>query len=238
MKRNIRAAGLSAVLGLTAASVCYTSPAVAADVPNNTFRVGMYSIFYHVTATDIQGPFIPPGENLNVDLKNTQTAYFAYFRRLNSFLDLELAFGVPPNTKTIAKGPPAVGSVPYNGVEIATAKWLAPSLLLEYKFFSEGAAFRPYIGVGVNYTSFYDRKVTYAGQQIIGGPTRLSLTSSVGPVGTIGLTYQPHTRWSVSMSYSITQVDTDLKADTLGEIHTSRVHFGPQALVVAAGYSF
>ena len=84
-------------------------------------------------------------------------------RRLNSYLDLELAFGVPPNTKTIGKGPATLGSVPYNGQTIATAKWLAPSALLEYKFFSESAALRPYIGVGVNYTSFYDRQVTAAG---------------------------------------------------------------------------
>jgi outer membrane protein len=236
--KSIRNAGLRVALGLTAASLCYTAPAAAEDVPSNTLRVGMYAIFYHVTASDIQGPFIPAGTNLNVDLKNTQTAYFAYIRRLNSFLDLELAFGVPPKTKTIGKGPATVGSVPYNGVEIATAKWLAPSLLLEYKFFSEDAAFRPYVGVGVNYTSFYDRQVTSGGQQVIGGPTRLSLTSSVGPVATVGLKYQPRTRWSVIVSYSISQVDSTLKADTLGEIHTSRVHFGPQALVVAAGYSF
>jgi outer membrane protein W len=223
---------------LTAASICSVSTATAADVPSNTFRVGMYAIFYHVTSSNIQGPFIPTGTDLNVDLKNTQTAYFAYIRRLTSFLDLELAFGVPPNTKTIGKGPATVGSVPYNNQEIATAKWLAPSALLDYNFFSEDAAFRPYIGVGINYTTFYDRKVTNAGQQVIGGPTRLSLTSSVGPVATVGLKYKPNRRWSVNVSYSISQVDTTLKADTLGEIHTSRVHFGPQALVVAAGYSF
>ena len=98
--------------------------------------------------------------------------------------------------------------VTYNGVEIATAKWLAPSMLLNYNFFSEDAAFRPYIGVGVNYTTFYDRRVTNGGQQVVGGPTRLSLTSSVGPIASAGIKYQPHTRWSVNVSYSISQVDT------------------------------
>ena len=140
------------------------------------------------------GLYTPAG--VNVDLKNTQTAYFGYIRRLNSYLDLELAFGVPPNTKTIGKGPATLGSVPYNGQTIATAKWLAPSALIEYKFFSESAALRPYIGVGVNYTSFYDRQVTAAGAAGTGGPTRLSLTSSVGPVGTVGLKYQLGSRWS------------------------------------------
>jgi outer membrane protein len=227
---------LQVTFALAATSVCCAPHAFADEVPSNTFRVGMYAIFYHVKATDIQGPFTPAG--VNVDLKDTQTAYFAYIRRLTSFLDLELAFGIPPKTTTIGRGPATLGSVPYNGQEIATSKWLAPSAILEYKFLSEDSPFRPYIGVGINYTTFYDRKVTYAGQQAIGGPTRLSLTSSVGPVGTVGIKYQPRTRWSVILSYSISQVDSNLKTNTLGEIHTTRVHFGPQALVFAAGYSF
>jgi outer membrane protein len=237
MKKITRARAQTVALALVGTSICYTPAAFADDVPSNTVRLGMYAIFYHVKASDIQGPFTPPG--VNVDLKDTQTAYFAYIRRLTSYLDLELAFGVPPKTKTIGRGPATVGSVPYNGVEIATSKWLAPSLLIDYKFFSEDAALRPYIGVGVNYTTFYDRKVTYAGQQAIGGPTRLSLTASVGPVGTVGIKYQPHhSPWNVILSYNISQVDSNLKTNTLGEIHTTRVHFGPQALVFAAGYSF
>ena len=78
-----------------------------------------------------------PGSTCEV--KNTQTAYFAYIRRLTSHLDLEIAFGVPPKTKTEGKGPATVGSVPYNGLTIATA-WLAPSALLEYKLFDESHA--------------------------------------------------------------------------------------------------
>jgi outer membrane protein len=235
MKKIIRARALKVALALLTASA--VPAAFAADnVPSNTFRVGMYAIFYHVTASDIQGPFTPPG--VNVDLQNTQTAYFAYVRRLNSFLDLELAFGVPPKTTTVGKGPATVGSVPFNGVPIATSKWLAPSALIEYKFLSEDSAFRPYIGVGINYTTFYDRQVTPQGQAAIGGPTRLSLTSSVGPVGTVGIKYQSRDRWQIILSYNISQVDSNLKTDTSGEIHTTRVHFGPQALVFAAGYSF
>jgi outer membrane protein len=234
--RKPKARALTVALALTATSIGYTASAYAEDVPSNSIRVGMYAIFYHVTATDIQGPFTPPGVNL--DLKDTQTAYFAYIRRLNSFLDLELAFGVPPKTTTVGKGPATVGSVPYNGQEIATSKWLAPSALIEYRFLSESSPFQPYIGVGVNYTTFYDRQVTTAGQQAIGGPTRLSLTASVGPVGTVGLKWQPLTHWHLILSYNISSVDSNLKTDTAGEIHTTRVHFGPQALVFAAGYSF
>jgi outer membrane protein len=237
MNKKLTLRALPVVLTtLTAASICHTTAARADDVPDNTFRAGLYQIFYHVKADDLSGPFVPPG--VNVDVKDTRTAYFAYIRRLDSHLDLELAFGVPPETKTVGKGPATLGSVPYAGATIATSKWLAPSALLEYRFLSESAALQPYVGVGVNYTSFYDRDVTAAGQAATGGPTRLSLSSSVGPVGTIGLKYQPGTRWSVFASYSISRVDSNLKTDTAGAIRTTHVDFNPQALVVGAGYSF
>lgn len=219
-----------------AASLAHSRTARADDVPANTVRAGLYEIFYHVSADNLQGPFVPPGVNL--DLKNTQTAYFAYVRRLTSYLDLELAFGIPPRTKTVGRGPATLGSVPYDGQTIATSKWLAPSALLEYKFLSETSLLRPYIGVGVNYTSFYDRQVTAAGEAGTGGPTRLSLTSSVGPVGTVGLKYQPTSHWQVIASYSISRVNSDLKIDTAGEIRTTHIKFGPQAFVIAGGYSF
>lgn len=225
-----------ALVALGAAAFCLPIAARADDVPNNSIRIGEYFIFYHVNSSGIQGPYIPSGVSL--DLKDAQTPYFGYIRRLNSYLDVELAFGVPPNTKTIGRGPATVGSVPYNGQTIATAKWLAPSALIEYKFLNESSMFRPYIGVGINYTSFYDRKVTAAGQAGAGGPSRLSLTSSVGPVGTIGLKYQPATHWHVNLSYSISSVDSNIKLQTADVVRTTRVHFGPQALVVAAGYSF
>jgi outer membrane protein len=239
MKKNQTLRALPVALTVAAAVAMFHTTAARADDPAstpNTFRAGLYEIFYHVQSTDLQGAYTPPGYKL--DVKNTQTAYFAYIRRLTSYLDLEIAGGIPPNTKTIGKGPATVGSVPYNGVTIATAKWAAPSVLLDYKFFSESTALRPYIGVGVNYTTFYDRDVTAAGQQATGGPTRLSLTRSIGPVGSVGLKYQPNTRWSVIASYNISRVDSDIKTDTAGAIRTAHIDFRPQALVVAAGYSF
>jgi outer membrane protein len=237
-KLTLTRAGLpTALIALSVASILHPGAARAQDVPSNTVRAGMYAVFYHVSATDLQGPYVPAGTN--IDVKNTQTAYLAYLRRITSYLDVELALGIPPNTKTVGRGPATLGSVPYNGVIISTAKWAAPSLLLDYKFFSEETAFRPYVGVGVNYTTFYDRQMTAAGQAATGGPTRLSLSPSLGPVGSVGLKWQPPRKpWSVNISYNITRVDSHLTADTAGAIRTTDIHFGPQALVVAAGYSF
>ena len=227
---------LSAALAAAAMSLYRAAPVLADDVPSNSARIGLYSVFFHVKADDLSGPYVPPGAN--IDAKNLTTLYLGYVRRLSSHFDLELAIGYPPLQKTLGKGPATLGSVPYDGQVIATARWLAPTLLVEYMFFDENSKLRPYIGAGVNYAAFYDRDVTAQGNAASGGPTKLSLTSSVGPAGTAGLAYNVGGNWNVYASYSISQVKTKLHADTAGVIRTTHISFGPQVFIASVGYSF
>ena len=227
---------LSVVLAAMAATLSCAAPALADDFPSNSARAGLYSVFFHVKADDLSGPYVPPGAN--IDAKNVKTLYLAYVRSLSPNFDVELTLGYPPLQKTVGKGPATLGSVPYNGQTIATARWLAPTVLFEYVFFDQNSKWRPYIGVGVNYTNFYDRNSTAQGNAASGGPTKLSLTASVGPAGTVGVGYHIANNWHAYASYSISKVSTDLTANTAGVIRTSHINFGPQALVVSLGYSF
>lgn len=221
---------------LTFVCLCFAAPAFCDDYPGNSIRAGLYAVFYHSSADDLSGPYVPPGVNL--DTKDVQTLYLAYERRLSAHFDVELTVGYPPLTKTVGKGPATLGSVPYDGQVISTARWIAPTLLLEYEFLSENSKLRPYIGVGVNYTTFYDRDSTAQGNAASGGPTKLSLSASVGPAATMGLDYNISNSWHLYGSYSISRVNSNLVADTAGVIRTTRINFGPQALVLAVGYSF
>jgi outer membrane protein len=207
----------------------------AADHPN-LFALGLYQVSFHVHADDISGSYVPPG--LNVRNPSVNTLYLGYMRRLSRHFDAELALGVPPLTRTVGKGPARVGSVPYDGQRIATARWLAPSLLVRYYPFSPDAMLRPYLGVGVNYTRFYSRQVTAAGDAISGGPTSLSLPASVGPVGTVGVAWHALDRVVVNLSGSASWVNARLTTDTAGVLRTSHVEFNPRAIVLAVGYSF
>ncbi len=81
--------------------------------------------------------------------------------------------------------------------------------------------------MGVNYTKFYSRQVTAAGQEISGGPTSLSLPVSVGPVGTVGVAWQPFNRVVVILSGSASWVNTRLTTNTAGILRTSHVEFNP-----------
>jgi len=226
---SIAIAAILAILGV---------PAFADDsaVYDNSLRAGSETVFYHTTATDLVGPYVPAGVNFKAD--NLETLYLAYVRSLPANLSVELALGYPPLSKVEGKGPATLGSVPYNGQVVSTARWLSPTAFLEYNFLSPTDKLRPYIGLGVNYTQFYDRYSTAQGNAASGGPTKLSLTASVGPAATVGLSYSVTSRWHMYVSYSAARVNTDIVADTAGVIRTTNIHFGPQALVISGGYSF
>ena len=202
----------------------------------NTLRVGAYFVQYHLDATDFSGPFTPSG--LNADVKNLTTLYFAYLRDLTPNWTLELTAGLPPISHTIGKGPATVGSLPYSGVDLATARWFSPTLLAEYNFLAPTSAFRPYLGGGVNYTHFFARNATGSGEAVLGGPTSVYLSDSLGLVGTIGATYRLDRHFSFDASYSRAQVNSHLNTNTLGISRSSEVRFNPGSVVVAVGYSF
>ena len=226
----------TATLAVGAALALTATGAFADQAGPNDVRLGMYFVHYDAVAGNISGPYVPPG--LNVHLNNVETLYVAYVRSLSTHFNLELAFGYPPLTKTEGRGPAKLGSVPYNGQVISTARWVAPTLLIEYVFGNESARLRPYVGVGVNYTKFIARQSTAAGNAASGGPTSISLPSSVGPAATAGLSYEIDPRWHVYASYSVAQVNSKLTANTAGILRTSEVHFWPNTVVISAGYSF
>jgi outer membrane protein len=207
-----------------------------ADEPPNDVRLGLYSVFYHTSADDITGPYVPADVNLKAE--NLETLYVGIVHHFPDNFALELALGYPPLSKIKGSGAATVGSVPYNGVVISSARWISPTLLFEYNFLPDTALLRPYIGVGVNYTTFYDRDPTAAGNAASGGPTRISLTSSVGPAVTGGVTYRINDRWHLHASYAWSQVRTRFTGDTDGFERTSHISFAPQALIVSGGYSF
>lgn len=230
MQKKITTLAIGAALALAA------SGAFADQAGPNDVRLGVYLVHYDAQASDISGPYAPAG--LNVHFDNVETLYLAYVRSVSTHFDVELAFGYPPLTKTEGRGPATLGSVPYNGQVISTARWVAPTLLFEYVFGSANSRLRPYIGAGVNYTKFVARQSTAAGDAASGGPTSINLPSSVGPAATAGLSYELNDRWHVYASYSVARVNSKLSADTAGIIRTSEIHFWPNTLVFSIGYSF
>jgi outer membrane protein len=217
---------------------CAVAAPALADPPDqpNEVRLGGETIFFHAVSDDLTGPYVPAGVNFH--FLDYQALYWAYVRALNEHFLIELAGGYPPLLKTEGQGPARLGSVPYEGQLISTTREVGPSAFLEYRFGAAAWALRPFVGIGINYTDFYDRRSTGVGDAASGGPTKISLPASFGPAATAGFAYRFAPRWHAYASYTIVKVNTRLTADTGDVERTSHIEFNPNVLTVSVGYSF
>lgn len=84
--------------------------------------------------------------------------------------------------------------VKVDGLGTVGRTWLfPPTVLLQYHFTGLGA-FKPYVGVGVNYTHFFDEK----GVGALAGTT-LKIKDSWGVAGQVGFDYMLNRNWGINV---------------------------------------
>jgi outer membrane protein len=120
----------------------------------------------------------------------------------------------------------------------AKVRQVAPTLFANYKFMDKSSALRPFIGAGVNYTTFDKRDSTAAGDTLNGGATSIGLKDSFGLAVQAGINYQFDKQWSLTASVSTAQVKTTMTTNTLGVERTTDIKFSPTVTTLAIGYSF
>lgn len=222
---------LSSLLAAFAAA-----PALAQQ---NTIKIGVASVQPHSSTSDFSGPFTPSG--ISLEVLNKTTSFFSYTREINDQWDLELALGAPPTHDIALKinnpGLPASAQALNNQIG-ARVRQVAPSLFANYKFLEKTSPFRPFVGVGINYTQFDNTSSTAAGNAINGGPTSISLEDSIGLALQGGMTYRFNDQWSLSAALITAQVKSKITTNTLGIQRTADIKFKPTVFTVAVGYSF
>jgi outer membrane protein len=137
---------------------------------------------------------------------------------------IELVIGVPPTIKGNA-----AGTVAFLGDDILSAKSVSPTLLVNYHFGSAGDTWRPYVGLGINYTRFIDAKSSLA--------TDVSLGDSWGIAGQIGLNYAINNNWGLFGSIAALQVKSKLVASG-PSVLTTTIDFRPVVYSFGASYAF
>ncbi|QXW29239.1 outer membrane beta-barrel protein [Aeromonas sanarellii] len=120
-------------------------------------------------------------------------------------------------------------SVKLGGAEVAKVKHLPPTLMAQYYFGDANSKVRPYVGAGINYTTFFDEE----GRGALAG-TDVSVDSSWGLAGQVGLDMAINDRWFVNASAWLIDIDTDVHT-AVGTINTS---IDPVAFMFGVGYRF
>ncbi|MEM6537654.1 MAG: OmpW family outer membrane protein [Pseudomonadota bacterium] len=129
-----------------------------------------------------------------------------------------------------------VGEGALDGIEIAELMVLPPTLTLQYHF-APGASFQPYVGVGVNFSTFYS---VDAANDLVNavGPTDVDLDDSFGVAFQAGFDIPINERWSVNADVKYIQIDTTATLNTGGAINTVDVDLDPIVAGIGIGYRF
>lgn len=196
------------------------SPVVSAQ--DWTIKVGVIRYDTHSKTTGIKGIGIPPGAD--AETGDSTTALLLIERRFTPNISAELALGIPPTVR--AK---ATGSVAFLGDNVLSAKNVAPTLMVNYNFGDEAQTLRPYIGAGINYTTFRSIKSTLA--------PKVEMSDSTGLALQAGIHYAFSKQMGMYASVARVDVKTDVVA-TASTVLTTTIDFRPITYSVGLTFKF
>ncbi|MCE1680979.1 outer membrane beta-barrel protein, partial [Enterobacter hormaechei] len=83
--------------------------------------------------------------------------------------------------------------------------------MAQYYFGSKESSFRPYVGVGLNYTTFFNEKFNGNSAVKDNNLHSLDLKDSWGVAGQVGLDYELDQNWMLNASVWWVNIETDVK---------------------------
>ena len=181
------------------------------------------------------------GATASIDPSATVTLGALYMWTDN--IATELTIGIPPKM-TVDVGTPAPTATAPSHPAAATAKVMNPSLVAKYLFNAPNDTIRPYVGLGVTYTSFSDvtANVSDPTVKVLAG-TSSSMSSAWAPIFNVGAIYNIDEKWSVNASVSYVPLKTDVTfvgsyPPGVPITTTGTLTLNPWDFVVRVGYKF
>lgn len=167
----------------------------------------------NVVPTSSPGRIFNNTAAVDIDDAFSVTGTISYF--INPNLALDLLVGWPPQH-----------DIQVNGTKVGETRHLPPILGLQYHF-TPDAVFSPYVGVGLNYTYFFDSKLDSG--------DKLHLSSSLGAAAQLGFDYRVSSQWSIGADVRYADINTDVK---INGNKVGNVDVNPVVYSLNAGYRF
>lgn len=157
---------------------------------------------------------------------------FAYM--LTDKFGIELLAASPFSHDVGVKGMPGA----YAGLngKLGSLKHLPPTLSVVYYPVGGNSAFQPYIGAGINYTWFFDDKLSSEAENK--GFSGLDMKDSWGWAAQVGLDYQLTDKILVNAQVRYIDIETTGTTNILGDKVKVDVDVDPFVYMVGLGYKF
>lgn len=213
-----------------AAAMLSASPAYAVEKGDWLVRFGPAAVLPNDDSDDLEGgPALLRGSEVEVDDGYSLAFSLTYMLRDNVGIEL---LGALPFEHDIKGDAGAI-----DGVEIATIEHLPPTLVIEY-YFDPASNVRPYLGAGVNYTTFMDEDAD-SELEDIAGDTDVELDDSVGlaVVGGVDIDINENWFFNASLWYIDIETEAELETTGLGDLEVD-VDIDPWVVMIGVGTSF
>ncbi len=173
-----------------------------------------------------------PGAKATLDSDTQLGLNFAYM--LTNKVGIELLAATPFSHDVGVAGMPG-GFSGLNG-KLGELKHLPPTLSVVYYPLDSKSAFQPYVGAGINYTWFFDDKLTSEAENK--GFSGLDMKDSWGLAAQIGMDYMLTDNMMVNAQVRYVDIDTTGTTSYGGAKVKVDVDVDPMVYMVGLGYKF
>lgn len=120
---------------------------------------------------------------------------------------------------------------------LGTSDQLPPTLTFNYFLGDANSTIRPYVGLGVNYTTFFDKSLSSQARNELGA-NGLDIDDSFGIAYRAGVDWSLDDNWMLNASLWKIDIDTDASFNSaLGKV-TADVDIDPWVYMISLGYRF
>ncbi|SDB09930.1 outer membrane protein [Pseudidiomarina indica] len=139
------------------------------------------------------------------------------------------------------------GSGEINGLKVGKTKHLPPTLMAQYHFNVGSDVFKPFVGLGLNYTTFFEDNVdpeltdtlTALGVITAADTVDLALSDSFGFAAQAGFNYKLNEKWGIHAMVSYMAIDTRADVRINGVTAESvNVDIDPTVAMIGLRYNF
>ncbi|ENM5814213.1 TPA: outer membrane protein OmpW [Vibrio mimicus] len=120
--------------------------------------------------------------------------------------------------------------------DIGKTKHLPPTFMVQYYFGEANSTIRPYIGAGLNYTTFFDEGFNSTGEGA--NLSDLKLDDSWGLAANAGVDYMLNDSWFLNASVWYANIETTATYKAGADAKSTDVKINPWVFMIAGGYKF
>ena len=173
-----------------------------------------------------------PGTKATLDSDTQLGLNFVYMA--TNQIGIELLAATPFSHNVGVKG----FSGDYEGLngKLGSLKHLPPTLSLVYYPFADNKVFKPYVGAGINYTWFFDDKLSSSAESK--GFSGLDMKDSWGFAAQLGADYMLTDNIMINGQVRYIDIDTTGTTNILGNKVKVDVDVDPLVYMVGLGYKF